>query len=210
MILGQRRGVSGIARIDGCDLAIRLAALESDDSAETNWRAWDPPESPRQQLYVETWRRLRDLSDRLRADAMRQLHEVFAVEEPARSDFPMSREEVARLVTAEGIEIGAHSQTHPPLTILTPDERRREIDGSRADCEALAGRPVTGFAYPYGDRDAETMAMVQDSGFGWACSTHSAGVDPRRFDRFDLPRLQVLNWNGAAFADALQNVRCLV
>ncbi len=208
MVLDQSRAVNGDVRIGGQDVAVRLPEVESDASAKSTWRAWDPPESPRQQAYIEIWRRLRDLGVSARADAMRELRDVFAVDRPDPSDLPMSREDVSRLGAGNGIEIGAHSQSHQPLTTLSPDERRQEIDGSRRECEALSGRPVTGFAYPYGDRDADTMAMVRDLGFKWACSTHSAGVDRKRFDRFDLPRLQVLDWNGAAFGHALQNVWC--
>jgi len=66
--------------------------------------------------------------------------------------------------------------------------------GCRRACGALIGKPIAGFAYSHGDVDQVTKELVRDRGFQWACSTHSAAVDPTRCDRFDLPRLQVMNW----------------
>jgi peptidoglycan/xylan/chitin deacetylase (PgdA/CDA1 family) len=138
---------------------------------------------------------------------MEALRRTFRHEAPGPADLAMQPADVARLVARPGIDIGAHSRSHEPLPALPPAERRAEIEGSRADCERLAGRPVRGFAYPYGDRDAETMKMVRDLGFAWACSTHDAAVDPARFDPFDLPRRQVLDWDVADFERELGNAR---
>ena len=207
MVFGQRAGVDVEVTIDGRPVVMRLPPLAPDVSAAVNWRAWDPPTSPREQLYVETWRLLRDLKGVVRADAMKELRNVFDQGRADPAGLPMTREDVS-LISARGIEVGAHSRSHPRLTTLTPDERRREIEGSRVECEQLAGRPVKGFAYPYGDRDARTTEMVKDGGFEWACSTQDTGVNPEHFDPFDLPRRQVLNWSASEFAGALRNVRC--
>jgi peptidoglycan/xylan/chitin deacetylase (PgdA/CDA1 family) len=119
----------------------------------------------------------------------------------------MQPTDIPLLIVPPGIDLGAHSRTHEPLPALPLAERRAEIAGSRADCERLTGRPVRGFAYPYGDRDADTMRMVRDLGFAWACSTHDVAVEPARFDRFDLPRRQVLDWDVADFERELSSAR---
>ena len=47
-----------------------------------------------------------------------------------------------------GMEIGSHSATHPVLSHLeTPEEIRREIEGSKAAIEAALGVPVQAFSY---------------------------------------------------------------
>jgi hypothetical protein len=53
------------------------------------------------------------------------------------------------------------------------------------EAEALSALPVTGFAYPHGDRDA---------GYQWACSTCEATIDPLRADLHDLSRIAVGDW----------------
>jgi hypothetical protein len=65
---------------------------------------------------------------------------------------------------------------------------------------------VAGFAYPYGDVDADTKAIAAESGLLWACSTRSAAVARNGFDVFDLPRVQVTNLNRDAFRRALRLV----
>jgi peptidoglycan/xylan/chitin deacetylase (PgdA/CDA1 family) len=70
------------------------------------------------------------------------------------------------------ISIGAHGCTHQLLTSLPPAERIEEIQKSRVEAEALSGLRVTGFTYPHGDRDTETI--VRRAGYCWACSTCEA------------------------------------
>ena len=61
MIFGQRSNVEGDVRIGGRAVRVHLPPLEPDVSGPMTWRAWDPPRTPREQLYVEVWRLLRDL-----------------------------------------------------------------------------------------------------------------------------------------------------
>jgi len=68
-----------------------------------------------------------------------------------------------------GIEIGAHSVSHPRLSRLTPEQAEREIVGSQAQLEDAVGRPVRSFAYPFGDAPAAAVDVVArrfDAGFG--------------------------------------------
>jgi peptidoglycan/xylan/chitin deacetylase (PgdA/CDA1 family) len=66
---------------------------------------------------------------------------------------------------AAGMEVGAHSRTHPRLTGCTDAELQDEIAGSKADLEALIGEPVTQFCYPYGDLDERVVAATRQAGY---------------------------------------------
>ena len=81
-----------------------------------------------------------------------------------------------------------------------------EIELSKAECEALTGTSVSGFAYPHGDLDDETKSLVRNAGFAWAVSTRSAALDMTHYDLFELPRLQVLNWTGSELLDAMASL----
>jgi peptidoglycan/xylan/chitin deacetylase (PgdA/CDA1 family) len=199
MVLGRRAGVDGAVRIAGQSISVRLPPLAFDAAVATQWRAWETPRAPRECLYLETWQLLRNLAESERTAGMDALRDLFRPEAPDPANLPMERGDIARLGEGSAIAIGAHSATHRPLTTLSPAEQRQEIEGSRRACEQLAGHRVSGFAYPYGDRDADSMRLVRDLGFDWACSTHDSAVDPARFDRFDLPRRQVLDWDAAMF-----------
>jgi peptidoglycan/xylan/chitin deacetylase (PgdA/CDA1 family) len=105
----------------------------------------------------------------------------------------MCAADIRRLVSNH-ISIGAHGCTHQLLTSLAPAARMEEIQRSRVEAEALSGLPVTGFTYPHGDRDNETIDMVRRSGYRWACSTSEAIINPLCANLYDLPRLAVGAW----------------
>jgi peptidoglycan/xylan/chitin deacetylase (PgdA/CDA1 family) len=102
------------------------------------------------------------------------------------------------------IDVGAHTVTHPPLTVLAPDACRIEVASSKAECERLLGRPVVGFSYPHGEFDVHTKAIVEEAGFAWACSAQDDAMRDGDIDVFELPRIQVLNWNGRELLRALR------
>jgi len=95
-----------------------------------------------------------------------------------------------RLLQEAGHEIGAHTRTHSHLPRLDPADRHDEIVGSYLDIRAALGAPPTVFAYPYGDCDADTAAVVRAVGFTAACTTRFSLVHADA-DLFFLPRLGV-------------------
>lgn len=101
----------------------------------------------------------------------------------------LSRAQIEEL-GSEGIRFGAHTRTHPHLPQL-PDERLEpEIVGSRRDLEEEIGRPVTLFAYPYGELDERAVEVVRAGGFDAAATTEPrlVGIDE---DPHLLPRVEV-------------------
>jgi peptidoglycan/xylan/chitin deacetylase (PgdA/CDA1 family)/predicted TPR repeat methyltransferase len=91
---------------------------------------------------------------------------------------------------AAGIEIGAHSATHAPMTGLTPAEIVREASRARADIQRRIKQPPSAFAYPYGDWDPVVEHLVAASGFltGVTCRVGSSALDDRPLR---LPRIEV-------------------
>jgi peptidoglycan/xylan/chitin deacetylase (PgdA/CDA1 family) len=189
------------AVISICEHQVPIMLRPRDPPAETfnSWRASEPPRNDREDFYLSIWGRLRLLEPMNREDVMEQLRIVFRSDLPHPWDFPMSADDVRALAEGDIVSIGAHTVTHPLLSTLSPEERLQEIQQSKKECEALIGVPVEGFAYPYGDCDAVTEKLVCEAGFRWACSTRSDRVDPARFNPFELPRMQVLDWSAEEF-----------
>ncbi len=69
-----------------------------------------------------------------------------------------------------GIQIGAHTRTHPRLTTLSSETARTEIEGSRAALEQGLGVPVLAFCYPYGDHNPAILTMADQAGFLGSCT----------------------------------------
>ncbi len=93
-----------------------------------------------------------------------------------------------------GIEFGAHTRTHPDLTLLARPQLVDEISQSKSEIEDRTGSAVKTFAYPYGRHNNEVRAVVQEH-FDGACSTDLGRVGLgsdlyllRRFDMYYLSR----------------------
>ncbi len=96
-----------------------------------------------------------------------------------------------RTLAAAGMQIGAHTVSHPILMRLDDGEARREIARSKDDLEQCLGQPVRLFAYPNGrpgtDYAARDVALVRSLGFDAAVTT-SPGAAGAGADPFQLPR----------------------
>ena len=98
--------------------------------------------------------------------------------------------ELARLAGAPGVSVGAHTAHHVALPARPEAEQRSEVTGSRSALEALIGRPITGFSYPYGAQDATAVETVRRAGYTYAV-TVEPGTIVSGADRFRLPRCEV-------------------
>jgi peptidoglycan/xylan/chitin deacetylase (PgdA/CDA1 family) len=103
----------------------------------------------------------------------------------------MLTDDMIRNMTQHGMEIGAHTISHPILAKLNDESALFEIAESKRQLEIITGKPVRYFAYPNGkpgiDFDERHMVMARETGFDAAFST-SMGAASNRNDRFALPR----------------------
>jgi peptidoglycan/xylan/chitin deacetylase (PgdA/CDA1 family) len=103
----------------------------------------------------------------------------------------MMRPAQVRRLREMGMDVGAHTVTHPILTRLAPAAAREELSASKQRLEQILGETIDLFAYPNGvpgqDYDSEHVQMARDCGFKAAVST-SWGAASARSHRFQLPR----------------------
>ncbi|MDQ3623289.1 MAG: polysaccharide deacetylase family protein, partial [Verrucomicrobiota bacterium] len=178
---------------------------EEDRGRDRSRRAWDGEPGSRFFLYYSVWQRLRVLSHDARQHLLGEIREWAGMQVSARPGHrPLTLDEVGALRKGELIEIGAHTVTHPSLPARETETQRVEISKSKTDLEALLNEPVTSFAYPFGDYTAETVALVRDAGFACACSTVCGMVWPAA-NRFELPRIEVQDWDGEEFQARLSS-----
>lgn len=106
------------------------------------------------------------------------------------TDLMMTSAQVREMRRA-GMQIGAHTVSHPILARLNDDAARREIQQSKHRLEDLLDEPVTLFAYPNGkpgeDYSPRSVAIARELGFEAAVST-SWGASNSRTDLFQIPR----------------------
>ena len=105
-----------------------------------------------------------------------------------------------RALAAGGMEIAAHTVTHPDLTRLSAAAVAAQVRDSRAELRDIAGQAIGSFAYPAGRFDATAEAAVRDAGYQVAFATDAGAIDRAVLDRdtFALPRFRVLRGRGIA------------
>jgi peptidoglycan/xylan/chitin deacetylase (PgdA/CDA1 family) len=78
------------------------------------------------------------------------------------ADFP----DAARRIAAAGHRIGNHSVNHPHFTSLSDADIRAQLSAAAATIHGTTGaNPAPLFRFPYGDRDARTIAVVNAAGY---------------------------------------------
>jgi len=105
-------------------------------------------------------------------------------------DLMMTSDEV-RAMRKAGMQIGAHTVSHPILATLDASAARSEIAQSKRALEGILGERVGLFAYPNGkpgvDYSEESVAIVRELGFDAAFSTRWA-ASRADTDVFQIPR----------------------
>ncbi|MGH9901722.1 MAG: polysaccharide deacetylase family protein, partial [Pyrinomonadaceae bacterium] len=99
----------------------------------------------------------------------------------------LSWSQAAELARA-GIEIGAHTRTHPDLRRLPAEQIKEEVAGSRVEIEDRLGRAVESFAYPFGGTSRAAVEAVGGE-FRAACTTElkrANGEPPHQLPRIDM------------------------
>ncbi len=102
-------------------------------------------------------------------------------------------------MSGAGMDIEAHTLTHPHLRSLTPDAAAKEIGESKATLENRLGKPVVAFAYPFGEYNAAIIEMVKRAGYECAVTINS-GYRQRADQIFQLHRTRV------SYQDMLQDL----
>lgn len=117
---------------------------------------------------------------------------------------------MVRALHQAGVEIGAHTVTHPILTSLSDQEALSEMVDSKHALEAITGAPVRYFAYPNGkaglDFDQRHVAMARQAGFDAAFTTAPGPVTVAQ-DWYMVPRSRP--WDATTFFYMLRLLRWL-
>jgi peptidoglycan/xylan/chitin deacetylase (PgdA/CDA1 family) len=109
-------------------------------------------------------------------------------------DLLMTWDQVRALRKA-GMDIQSHARTHRVLQMLTPEDLKNDLEGSRQDLEKELNEPVHAIAYPVGlsiKSEASICRAVRDAGYelGFSNST-GLGRLGKSSDPLDIQRVSV-------------------
>jgi peptidoglycan/xylan/chitin deacetylase (PgdA/CDA1 family) len=78
------------------------------------------------------------------------------------------------------VTVGSHTVSHPDLASLPEDKARWELAESKRVLEAILGRPVVLFAFPYGSYTARLAELARQEGYRQAFTTEPQTALPDR------------------------------
>lgn len=107
---------------------------------------------------------------------------------------PLFTPDDMRAWVAAGMELGAHTRHHADLTAIDEAAAFDEIAGCKRELEAIVGREVRHFCYPYGRYRAEHRDMVRAAGYATATTTERSRACSSD-DPFELPRVMIARTN---------------
>lgn len=129
------------------------------------------------------------LDPEVRRKVVAEIARIAGAREP--TDLMMTAEQVRQLAQA-GMQVGAHTATHPILAKLQRAAAKADVARSKQALEGILQREVSLFAYPNGkpgiDYLPETVQVVRECGFKTAVTTAwgaaGQGADPLQLPRF--------------------------
>ena len=119
-------------------------------------------EADRRAAYQAVKRPISRMGREPRDAAIAEIANLLRVEPPR--DRMLSWDD-ARDLLAAGIEIGAHTYSHPLLAQMEPEEARWELRKSREDLKAYLGVEHPSFCFPGGSRSPGLFDEVRNAGY---------------------------------------------
>jgi len=89
-----------------------------------------------------------------------------------------------------GMDIGAHTNTHPDLTSISEKKALKEIKDCKDDLSKKFNVNVKDFCYPFGLYNKLICNMAKDSGY-LSATTMIRGRASSKSDRYLLPRIPI-------------------
>ncbi len=166
---------------------------------------WQTTNSDKRQLaYMAIHQILQPLKPSDRNQAIAELFAWADVDPMGRPDYrPLTTDELIQLAQSELVDIGAHTVTHPLLSVMSQDDQSAEIIGNRKKLEDILGSRVDTFSYPYGNLAPETVDIVEAAGFETGLTTDENVVEMGA-NLFRLGRFGVGDWDSDRFKHRLE------
>jgi peptidoglycan/xylan/chitin deacetylase (PgdA/CDA1 family) len=114
---------------------------------------------------------------------------------------PMMTLSQAPLLEQYGVEVGAHTDTHPQLDTLPPRALDHELRRPKAELEDVLGHPVAHLAYPHGYNSRAVRRAAAVAGYASAAAVRHALSSPAD-EPYRIARLIVRRTHTAADVEA--------
>jgi peptidoglycan/xylan/chitin deacetylase (PgdA/CDA1 family) len=177
---------------------------EEKRSAASTLTPWDAEPGTRLRAFYEVWLALRAVDAPTREAALDEIADWSDAPRPAGRPL-LTWEQLREFAALPGLELGAHTLTHPVLPSCSLEGARAEIIGSADRLRAETGMEVEQFAYPFGAWSPSVARLVADLGFGAAYTTDGSAISWRSSPHA-LPRVPAEGHTPGEFARLLADL----
>jgi peptidoglycan/xylan/chitin deacetylase (PgdA/CDA1 family) len=147
--------------------------------------------------YNKVHRLVKYLKVDKRKEILDKLFEWSKIEKRGRNTYRfLTFDEVKKMNESNSAVIGAHTHSHTPLSILSYEEQKNDIEKSRKILENITGKEIKHFSYPFGakkDYNADSLKISSELNFDFVCANYYSQVH-RWSDKYSLPRVLVRDW----------------
>ena len=194
--------------IGGENLLFHLNSEALTDFQVQQQQSWvwpAPPPTDRCSLYLHLWERLKPLAYPEIQLVLKNLKEWAGYIAPAnKNNIPMTGVQLKTLAAHPLFTIGLHTVTHPALAFHSYEVQSKEIAGNREWMVAFINKRAEALAYPYGNFNDTTVAVLKEQGILAGFTTESKLIS-KNDSPYRLGRFQVNNWDGETFERQLYN-----
>jgi peptidoglycan/xylan/chitin deacetylase (PgdA/CDA1 family) len=107
-------------------------------------------------------------------------------------------------LSAAGVEVAAHTHSHPQLDRISTAGLQAELGDSKRSLEDRLGRPVRSLAYPHGYSSKRVRTVAREIGYLQAAAVANATA-AATCDPFRVPRLTIRRSTSSAAFDSTVN-----
>lgn len=155
-------------------------------------------------FFMEVWYSLLQIDANAREEALIKIEAWAEHDSDIKLDtLPMNKDELVDLAKQPLISIGGHTSNHVALSFLDVNSQRQEIESNKLWLENVLGKPISGFAYPNGSYNSNTISLMKEVGYDYACTTKEMR-NSNYISNYELPRYQVYNWSKESFLNNLR------
>lgn len=162
------------------------------------WVWTEQPPTRRCELYFALWERIKPLRFNEQQSIIKDLKQWGNYNYFNDKNLPMTIQQLNDMSNHRLFEIGLHTASHPFMSLHSTEFQTQEI----SDNEIFLNESCPNFsrviAYPFGNYNEETVAVVKKLGLNAAFTTGETIVN-RNSDLFKIGRFPVTNWNEQKF-----------
>jgi peptidoglycan/xylan/chitin deacetylase (PgdA/CDA1 family) len=183
LALGRLGGAAVLAWL-GNHASHLMSLLDAFNDAESPYAAQVSETATRFVKSLFNWQ----LTPEQRGDVLDALLEyAFKGSPPDWRGHNLEEREMRALVEA-GMGVGPHGHCHTAPALLTPQQRREEIETSCSFVEVAGGSRAWGYCYPYGAVNAERAVAESGCSFAFATGAGDINTEIATAARYALPR----------------------